>query len=52
MDLGSIRRAIKANKSEYDRSELTIRRRQYANKRRAPLARDGGTKKEQLAVIS
>lgn len=52
MDLDSIRRAIKANKSEYDRSELTIRRKQYANKMRAPLARSGDTKKKQLSVIS
>lgn len=51
MDLESIRRAIRANKSEYDSSELTIRRRRYAQKR-APLARSGGTTKEQARAIS
>jgi hypothetical protein len=34
MDLESIRRAIKANKNEYQRSELTIRRNRYAEKKR------------------
>lgn len=36
--IGCIRRAVRANKNEYEGSELTIRRRRYA-KRRAEEAR-------------
>lgn len=50
MDLESIKRAIKANKNEYDSSELTIRRRQA--RRRKEMMRPSGTRKEQLAAIS